>query len=108
MAHDRTTGPRLIPEEPVFATGSEEETWENLRSALPAEAVLLANQRISDDTKDHEADLVVLMPDVGVVVVEVKGGSVWRRRRRLAPEAGARPEPANDPVAQARQQVRRA
>jgi len=102
VAHDRTTGPRLIPEEPVFATGSEEETWENLRSALPAEAVLLANQRISDDTKDHEADLVVLMPDVGVIVVEVKGGSVWRDADGWHQKLGGGRIRHHDPVAQAR------
>ncbi len=38
--------------------------------------VLLAGVRLTDADKDHEADLVVLMPDTGIVVVEVKGGSV--------------------------------
>ena len=38
--------------------------------------MLLANLRLTDGDKDHEADLVVLMPDVGILVVEVKGGSV--------------------------------
>ena len=38
--------------------------------------MLLANLRLTDGDKDHEADLVVLMPDVGVLVLEVKGGSV--------------------------------
>ena len=38
--------------------------------------VLIANLRLTDGDKDHEADLVVLMPDIGVVVLEVKGGSV--------------------------------
>jgi hypothetical protein len=68
----------LVPERPPFATSSERLVWERLRDTLPPEAVLLANFRITDASKDHEADLVVLMPGVGVVVVEVKGGSVWR------------------------------
>lgn len=72
-----TPRPRLVPEQPRFATDSERLVWERLRDTLPPGAVLLANFRITDDTKDHEADLVVLLPDVGVVVVEVKGGSVW-------------------------------
>ena len=38
--------------------------------------VVLANRRLTDEDKDHEADLVVLMPEVGIVVLEVKGGSV--------------------------------
>lgn len=33
--------------------------------------------RIVDHTLDHEADVIVLLPHAGVVVVEVKGGSVW-------------------------------
>ena len=44
--------------------------------------------RLTDTRKDHEADLVVVMPDAGVVVVEVKGTGVkvvdgeWTIRRR--------------------------
>ena len=68
--------PRLIPESPTFTTGSEKEVWERLRDTLADDDVLLANLRLTDGDKDHEADLVVLMPDVGVLVLEVKGGSV--------------------------------
>ena len=68
---------RLIPEEPTFTTSSEGEVWERLRTSLGPEDVLLANVRLTDRDKDHEADLVVLMPDVGILVIEVKGGSVW-------------------------------
>jgi hypothetical protein len=70
--------PRLVPEHPRFATESERVVWQRLRDTLPPGAVLLANLRVTDETKDHECDLVVLMPDVGILVVEVKGGSVWR------------------------------
>ena len=68
---------QLIPAEPQFTTSSEQEVWERLRDSLGPDDVLLANLRLTDETKDHEADLIVLMPEVGVVVVEVKGGSVW-------------------------------
>ncbi|QNN52333.1 nuclease-related domain-containing DEAD/DEAH box helicase [Nocardioides mesophilus] len=68
---------RLVPEDPRFTTGSERQVWTRLRNSLPSGAVLLANFRITDEAKDHECDLVVLMPEVGVVVIEVKGGSVW-------------------------------
>ncbi|WP_107764660.1 NERD domain-containing protein [Nocardioides terrigena] len=68
--------PRLIPESPTFQTTSEREVWEHLRDALGPDDVLLANLRLTDAEKDVEADLVVLMPDVGVLVLEVKGGSV--------------------------------
>lgn len=68
--------PRLIPENPTFQTSSEKHVWDLVRAALGPDDVLLANIRLTDMDKDHEADLVVLMPDVGVLVLEVKGGSV--------------------------------
>jgi hypothetical protein len=68
---------RLIPAEPTFATTSEQAVWERLRASLGDDDVLIANLRLTDERKDHEADLVVLMPDVGIVALEVKGGSVW-------------------------------
>lgn len=68
--------PRLIPEDPRFTTDSERVVWERLRDSLRAQDTLIANYRLTDNRKDHEADLVVLMPDVGVVVVEVKGSNV--------------------------------
>ena len=68
--------PRLIPETPTFQTASEQEVWERLRTSLGDDDVLIANLRLTDGDKDVEADLVVLMPDVGVLVLEVKGGSV--------------------------------
>ncbi len=69
--------PRLIPESPTFTTDSERTVWERLRDSLGDDDVLIANLRLTDEKKDHEADLVVLMPETGIVVVEVKGGSVW-------------------------------
>jgi len=68
---------RAVPERPEFVTDSEREVWERLVANLRAEDVVLANVRLTDEAKDHEADLVVLMPGAGIVVVEVKGGSVW-------------------------------
>ena len=69
--------PRLVPENPTFVTTSEREVWQLLAETLGDDDVLMANQRLTDEDKDHEADLVVLMPDVGILVLEVKGGSVW-------------------------------
>lgn len=67
---------RLRPEHPVFATPSEREAWERLVAQAGDDWTILANVRLTDEKKDWEFDLVVLMPDVGVVVAEVKGGSV--------------------------------
>ena len=68
---------RCIPEDPTFTTPSEREVWERLRDSLSPDDVLLAGVRLTDEDKDHEGDLVVLMPDVGALVLEVKGSSVW-------------------------------
>ena len=69
--------PRLIPQEPDLANAAEREVWDRLREGLGDDDVLIASFRVNDEVKDHEADFVVLMPDVGIVVVEVKGGPVW-------------------------------
>ena len=78
-------GPRLIPEHPKFETATEREVWEVLRAKLGTDDVLMANLRLSDEAMDHEADIVAIIGGAGVVVIEVKGGSVgvvdgqWRQ-----------------------------
>lgn len=69
--------PRCVPEDPTFTTPSEREVWQRLRDTLPPDAVLLANVRLTDQDKDHEVDLLVLLPEVGFLTLEVKGSSVW-------------------------------
>lgn len=66
-----------LPAQPSFVATSEREVWQRLLRQLGDDCVLLANYRLSDRHKDHEADLVALMPESGVVVVEVKGSHVW-------------------------------
>src|SRR3546814_21082711 len=68
---------RTFPEDPRFVNGAEREVFEALRDGLGDDDVVIANLRLTDEKKDHEADLVVLMPDIGIAVLEVKGGSVW-------------------------------
>lgn len=68
--------PHLTPEHPTFANSAERQVWALLRDQLGDDDVLLANVRLMDETLDHEADLVVLMPDFGVLVLEVKAGSI--------------------------------
>ena len=65
-----------IPADPTFPTDSEREVWERLLAKGGDDWTLLANLRLTDERKDHELDVVVLMPDVGVLVLEVKGGQV--------------------------------
>ena len=68
--------PRLVPSDPRFTTESERVVWERLRDTLSPSDTLIANLRLTDVHKDHEADLVVALPGVGVVVVEVKGSGI--------------------------------
>jgi hypothetical protein len=92
---------RCIPESPLFVNDAERVVWERLRDGLGPDDVLLANLRLTDETKDHEADLIVLMPDLGIVVLEIKGGAIrydegwWQRRSRQ--------DYRIDPVKQARE-----
>jgi len=67
---------RTVPEDPQFETTSEREVWEQVVAKAPPEWTVLANVRLTDERKDHELDLVVLVPGTGVLVLEVKGGSV--------------------------------
>jgi ATP:corrinoid adenosyltransferase len=93
--------PICRPENPRFASAAERQVWELLRGQLRKTDVLLSGIRVTDRKKDHEADLVVLMPDAGAVVVEIKGGSVWRDGGRWRTTRQGS-EVTIDPVGQAR------
>ena len=66
-----------VPDQPRFQTASEREVWQHLVRQLGDDCLLLTNLRFTDTHKDHEADLVALMPDSGMVLIEVKGSHVW-------------------------------
>ena len=72
--------PRNIPPTPDYSgygSGAESSVWEALQ-APPDNAVVISQYRVPDNRRVlREADFVVLIPDVGVGVVEVKGGLVW-------------------------------
>ena len=91
----------LSPEHPRFVNGAERQVWRLLREQLRPDDILLSGLRITDHRKDYEADIVVLMPGLGVVVVEVKGGSVWREGGRWHQYRGG-DEVVIDPVEQVR------
>ncbi len=67
---------RTVPERPVFATPSEQAVWERLVAQAPDDWTVVANLVLVTEHREHECDLLVLMPDVGIVVLEVKGGSI--------------------------------
>ncbi|WP_068401278.1 nuclease-related domain-containing DEAD/DEAH box helicase [Kribbia dieselivorans] len=68
---------QTIQDDPTFVTTSERDVFHRVVKQLPPDSVVLANIRVADEQGDHEADLVVLMPGSGIVVVEVKGSHVW-------------------------------
>ena len=76
---------RLLPSVPTYADVSERRFAEKLRQQLPDDAVIFANQRFTDRAGDREADLIILWPGHGIVVVEVQGGLIhlidgqWRQ-----------------------------
>jgi hypothetical protein len=96
--------PILLPPEPTFQTNSERRVWELLRDQLGDEDVLIAGQRISDRSKDHEIDIAVVLPGAGVVVAEVKGSSVWCEEGSWWIEREGTPRRI-DPVSQARESL---
>ncbi|GAA1180992.1 ATP-binding domain-containing protein [Ornithinimicrobium humiphilum] len=95
-------GARTIPADPVFASDAEREVWRRLVGQLGEDDVVLANRRLTDDEQDHEADLVVLMPGAGIVVLEVKGGSVTVDEQGRWHQYGGGADREIDPVGQAR------
>ncbi len=91
---------RVFPDEPHFASASEQLFVRTLQEQLPDDAVLFCNLRFSDRAEDREADLIVGWPGVGVAVIEVKGGSVSLRDGQWWQTGGK--SKAIDPVGQAR------
>jgi hypothetical protein len=93
--------PRLVPEQPEFTdTGAEQLVWETLAAQLPDEAYLIHGQRIQVQ-RETEIDLLVLWPDVGCAVVEVKGGQVWLKEGQWWQSGADGEHPLKSPVEQA-------
>ena len=92
---------RTYPDQPDFASDAERVVWQALLEQLPDDAVLFANRRFTDRDGDSEADLIVAWPDVGVAVIEVKGGHVSLDRDGVWRQSGGGVDHQVDPVAQA-------
>lgn len=78
------TGARLYPPDPHFAgspsgASAEHAVWAALRDTLPEDAALFANLGILDGTREHELDLLVAWPNLGLAVIETKSGHIERR-----------------------------
>ena len=73
---------RSYPAQPLFADQSEKEVWQALIEQLPADAAVVCNLKILDTYKHYEIDFIVLVPEVGIAVIEVKGGNVTPNEAR--------------------------
>jgi hypothetical protein len=67
---------RLFPPEPRFQSAAEQVVWRALVEQLPADSVLFHGVRFSDRRQDREADIIVAIADVGLTILEVKGGQI--------------------------------
>lgn len=69
---------RCIPEEPLFNDGqsAERSVWEALKQCLPDDAVMAHSVQVRDGRAEHEIDILLLWPGVGMAAIEVKGGRV--------------------------------
>jgi len=69
--------PRTIPTTPNFKSRSEETVFKALYETLSSDDVIICNFEFSDlNLGDVEIDFVLLLKDMGIVIVEVKGGHI--------------------------------
>lgn len=95
----------LHPEQPDFVTESEREAWKTLKGQLREGDALLHGVRITDPVNgDIEIDLLVLMPERGAAVVEVKGGQITYADGKVT-QSDAYGERIIDPFTRAMQQM---
>ena len=93
--------PRSYPAEPTFADPSERVVWEMLMKQLPVDAAIICNLKILEANLEFEMDLVVLWPEVGAAVIEVKGGKVTPNEDSTFTQKDARESREIDPMGQA-------
>ena len=92
---------RSYPTQPLFADPSEKEVWQALIAQLPADAAIVCNLKILDTDKQYEMDFIVLWPEVGVAVLEVKGGNVTPNEDATFTQKDAKESREIDPMGQA-------
>jgi hypothetical protein len=70
-------GPTVIPAKPNFRSKAEEKVYLALRKALSPEDVIVCNFEFTDlNLGDVEIDFILFLKDMGLVVIEVKGGHI--------------------------------
>jgi hypothetical protein len=93
--------PRSYPAEPIFADPSEKVVWEMLMKQLPIDAAIVCNLKILENNLEFEMDLIVFWPEIGVAVLEVKGGDVTPNEDATFTQRDAHESREIDPMGQA-------
>ena len=72
--------PQAYPPDPEFPEErrAERVVWEALFEQLPDDAALFHSVNLLEHDREHEIDLLVAWPGVGLAAIEVKGGGVTR------------------------------
>ncbi|MEE9095373.1 nuclease-related domain-containing DEAD/DEAH box helicase [Pseudarthrobacter phenanthrenivorans] len=93
---------RCIPEEPEFNEGqlAEKAVWTALKNSLPDDVVLAHSVQVRDGRSEHEIDILVLWPNVGIAAIEVKGGQVSINDGQWYQSDRSRKRKIQSPVAQ--------
>jgi hypothetical protein len=93
---------KCIPEEPEFGDGqlAEKLVWEALKRSLPEDAVLAHSVQVRNGSAEHEIDLLVLWPGVGLAAIEVKGGQVTVENGQWYQSDRSGPHKIQSPLAQ--------
>ena len=92
--------PRSFPGNPVFADPSERLVWEELMATLPSEASVVCGLRILEHEQEYELDFTVLWPNVGISVLEVKGGSITPNEDTTFTQRDSKASRSIDPITQ--------
>ena len=92
--------PLLWPPDPPLVNRAEHRVWSALKEQLGESDLLIANQHFTDHGRDYELDLAVVLDGAGVVVLEVKGGTVWNAHGQWW-QKSPKGERRIDPVSQA-------
>ena len=84
----------------MFADPSERLVWEELMATLPSEASVVCGLRILEHEQEYELDFTVLWPNVGISVLEVKGGSITPNEDTTFTQRDSKASRSIDPMTQ--------
>lgn len=92
---------RTFPEQPAFEDHSEREVWKWLQKTLPSDSVIFTNLKFNNNDHRHEIDFLVAMPNLGVALVEVKGGKITPNADSTFTQSSSHESHSEDPAGQA-------